>query len=89
MLGMKSRCLAHGFVEQHGDDSAMKKARPALIFLAEAKAADDALPHVVLLKRELHPARVRTATAEAGILGFRIESHESLSTIKPIRLSSP
>ena len=75
VLGVKPGRFAHGFVQQQGDDPAVKEARAALVFFAQAEAAHDALARVILFERELHSARVRAAAAEARVIGFWIELH--------------
>src|ERR1700681_4570799 len=72
---MEPARLAHDFVQQHGDDSAVKKSRAALVFIAELKTSDDALARVILLEGQPHAARVRSAAPEASVSRFGIKSH--------------
>jgi hypothetical protein len=69
--------LAHGFVEQQGDDPAMEKARTALIFIAELKPADDALTRIILFECKFHAPGICAATAKARVLRFGVESHRA------------
>jgi hypothetical protein len=72
---MKARRLAHRFVQQQGNDPAVKIARSALKFFAQPKTPHDALPLVILFEREFHAASIRAATAEARVIRFWIELH--------------
>jgi hypothetical protein len=72
---MKPGRFAHGFVQQQGDDSAVKEARAALVFFSQAEATHDALARVILFERELHSSRVCAAAAEAWVIEFWIELH--------------
>ena len=72
---MEPACLAHDFVQQHGDDSAVKKSGAALVFIAELKTSNDALVCVILFERKLHPARVCAAAPKASVSRFGINSH--------------
>src|SRR5258706_13481603 len=79
VFGMKPARLAHDFVQQHSDDSAVKKSRAALVFIAKLKTPDDALARVVLLEGQLHAARVCAAAAEASVSRFGVESHRAVA----------
>src|ERR1700682_925150 len=68
-------CLAHNFVQQHGDDSTVKKSRAALVFLAEVKTSDDTLARVILFKGKLHSARVCPSAPEACVFRLGIKFH--------------
>src|SRR5882672_5107539 len=88
VFAMKPACLAHDFVQQDSDDSAVKKSRAALVFIAKLKTPDDALTRVVLLEGQLHAARVCAAAAEASISRFGVESHRAVAQavlLKPLR----
>jgi hypothetical protein len=69
--------LAHGFVEQHGDDPAMEKAPTALILITELKPTDDALARVILFECKLHATGICAAAAKARVLRFGIKSHRA------------
>src|ERR1700704_6336245 len=79
VFGMKPAPLAHDFVQQHCDDSAVKKSRAALVFIAKLKTPDDALARVILFEGQLHAARVCAAAAEASVSRFGVESHRALA----------
>lgn len=58
--------LAHGFIEQCGDDAAVGVARGSLELLAEVEAAEDA---VVIIDKEFQtkPSMIVRATPEAAL----------------------
>src|SRR5258705_7814774 len=63
VFGMKPARLAHDFVQQHCDDSAVKKSRAALVFIAKLKTPNDALAGVIPFQGQLHAARGWTPAA--------------------------
>src|SRR5437868_1375297 len=69
----KSADLTHYFVEQCGNNSAVRHTSAALIPLAEYKAANNLALRIVLLKRELHPRFVRAAASKALVRGIWCE----------------
>lgn len=85
---MKPGGLAHGFVEQSGDDPAVEKARSPLIFNTELKPAHDALASIILFERKLHAPGICAATDKAGVLRFGIESQQLLKLVCPGRISA-
>src|SRR6195256_2598716 len=79
VFGMKPARFAHDFVQQHCDDSAVKKSRAALVFIAKLKTPNDALAGVILFEGKLHAARVCAAAAEASVSRFGVESHRAVA----------
>src|SRR5580704_7688120 len=63
----KSANLAHRFVEQHCDDSAVRKSRTALISFAQNKLPDNFAVRIVLFERELHPAGIVPAATKTSV----------------------
>src|SRR5882724_1893979 len=68
--------LAHRFIEQHGDDSAMQISAAALIARSQREFADDAAVHIVLLERQQHAVVVVSAATEALVFRVRIETDD-------------
>jgi len=75
VLCVKAAGLAHDFIEQQGDDSAVEKSGTALVFIAELKTSDDTLACVILFERKLHAARVCATAAKAPVFGLGIKFH--------------
>jgi hypothetical protein len=73
VLGMKACRLAHHFIQQQRDDSAVHKSRPALILFAKLKSADDPLACIILVERKLHAPHIRAAASEAPVIRLGIE----------------
>jgi hypothetical protein len=67
--------LAHHFIENGGDNSAVDEAGAALIFRAKPESSANAPGGVVLLKRKVHSAGVRGAAAEANISRIGLKKH--------------
>jgi hypothetical protein len=65
--------LAHGFVEDDGDDSTVSEASAAGVVRAQGEAAVDAAVLQVELKGEFHAGVVGSTTAEAVVGLFRVE----------------
>ncbi len=60
--------LAHGFVEDGGDDASMNMAGRAGVALAQPKAADEAVALFVVRELETHAFRVVFAASETEVL---------------------
>jgi hypothetical protein len=67
--------FAHHFVEQGGDDAAVKKSSGALEVVTQAEPAANAAGRVVLFEGELQAAWVRTAAAKAAVVGLRRQKY--------------
>src|SRR5712691_1885746 len=63
--------LPHRFVQQHGDNSSMPKTSATLISLAQNKAPHNPPVHVVLFKRQFHPAGIVSAAPKALVRRIR------------------
>jgi len=79
VFGMKPARLAHDFVQQHCDDSAVKKSRAALVFIAKLKTSHDALARVILFEGQLHAARVWRRRSRSIRFRFGSISHRAVA----------
>src|SRR5260370_41045035 len=63
--------LPHRFIQQHPDDSSMPKACAALVPLTQNKSPHYPTVHVVLFKRQLHPAGIVSAAPKTFVRRIR------------------
>src|SRR5258705_10304708 len=78
----KTADFAHGFIQQRGDDSAMRHAATALVAFAQNKSANDPTLFIVLRESQLHPAVIRTAASKASILWVRRQRGSRLTSFR-------
>src|SRR5271156_739641 len=65
--------FAHGFIEDHGDDSAVRKTTAAGIVGAKSEATASAASIEIEFERKPHASRISGAATEAMVGGLRIE----------------
>src|SRR6266404_985909 len=80
--------LAHGFIEQRRNDSAMRESSASLIPFAQHKPPHDLTLGIVLFERQLHPARIVPAAAETPIRRVRLQPDDFAQSVASLALLS-
>src|SRR5258705_6229074 len=78
----KTADFAHCFIQQRGDDSAMRHAATALVAFAQDKSANDLVPFIVVHESQFHPVAILTVTPKAEILWIGLQRGSRLASLR-------